>query len=95
MLNHGLNHRACIDGMNFNVRVFTAKHPEYLPGNRWAKWLRKLRETATKRDREIRTMGHKKSDRVNPIRFFNKLDRHLQPTAQYQPFLGPVAGIPD
>jgi len=58
--------------------IALANHPEYLPGDRWAGWTGKLRATDTRRDKEIRAMGQEKTDRVNPIGFFNKLDRHLQ-----------------
>jgi hypothetical protein len=30
MLNHRLNHLACINGANFNIPVIAAKHSEYL-----------------------------------------------------------------
>jgi len=58
--------------------ITLAEHPAYLPRESWPAWQAKLQETDHRREGEIAAMAQQNTDRVNPLAFFKKLDRHLQ-----------------
>jgi len=58
--------------------IALADHPAYLPKDNWAAWQQNLAETDRRRDNEIQHMAQSKTDHVNPLAFFRKLDQRLQ-----------------
>lgn len=55
-----------------------ADHPAYLPADRWKQWQQKLQAADAGREAEITAMGLQKTENINPIAFFKKLDAHLR-----------------
>ncbi len=67
--------------VHWNPHLFLmalAEHPAYLPADRWKQWQKKLQAADAGREEEITAMGLQKTDNINPIAFFKKLDAHLQ-----------------
>ena len=67
--------------VHWNPHLFLmalADHPSYLPAGRWKQWLKKLQAADAGREVKITAMGLQKTDNINPIAFFKKLDAHLQ-----------------
>ena len=55
-----------------------ADHPAYLPRDSWKTWQARLKTADRQREDGIKAMAREKTDRVNPLAFFKKLDQHLQ-----------------
>ena len=58
--------------------IALADHPAYLPRDSWQAWQARLRAADDQREDEIMAMAHEKTDSINPLAFFKKLDQHLQ-----------------